>query len=98
MNYFTSDLHFGHFNAIGFDYRPFQTVEEMDKALIDNWNRKVTNEDTVYILGDFCFHSDKEPEYYLQQLKGKKYLVQGNHDQAIMKSEKAKSYFEGIDP
>ena len=40
----------------------------MDEVLINNWNNKVTNKDTVYILGDFCFRSGKDPEYYLKTL------------------------------
>jgi len=29
MNYYIADLHFGHDNAISFDHRPFETVEEI---------------------------------------------------------------------
>ena len=41
MVYFTSDLHFGHANVIGLCSRPFADVEQMDRALIENWNRRV---------------------------------------------------------
>lgn len=34
MIYYIGDLHFGHENVIKFDHRPFGSVEEMDKALI----------------------------------------------------------------
>ena len=52
MIYFTSDLHFWHKNAIVYTYRPFETVEEMNEALIGNWNKIVHGNDEVYILGD----------------------------------------------
>lgn len=38
---------------IQYEHRPFQTAGEMDDALISNWNRKVSPEDDIYILGDF---------------------------------------------
>ena len=47
MNYYIADLHFGHANAISFDNRPFETVEEMNEALILNWNARVTPDDAV---------------------------------------------------
>ena len=79
MEYFTSDLHFGHANIIELCHRPFTTVEEMDAALIANWNRRVTDRDTVYITGDLCFRT-ADPLRYLTKLKGKKHLILGNHD------------------
>lgn len=60
MNYYIADTHFGHRNIINFDGRPFHDITEMKLALIANWNRRVTNEDTVFILGDFCW--GKAPE------------------------------------
>ena len=75
MNYFTSDLHLGHRNIIRLCNRPFATIEEMDETLIRNWNAKVTNGDTVYILGDLLFRNEKPAEEYLKQLKGKKHLI-----------------------
>ena len=52
MNYYIADLPFGHANAISFDNRPFETVEEMNETLIQNWNACVTPADTVYVLGE----------------------------------------------
>ena len=59
MVYFTSDLHLGHENVIKLCNRPFDSIEEMDEALIHNWNRKVTNRDTVYVLGDLIYKKQK---------------------------------------
>ena len=77
MIFYTSDLHLGHANIIRHCNRPFASVEEMDEVLIDNWNAKVTNADTVHILGDFMFRNKRPPEEYLFRLKGKKHLVVG---------------------
>lgn len=52
MDYFISDLHFGHKNVLAFDNRPFDNIEQHDNALIRNWNNAVNIDDDVYILGD----------------------------------------------
>lgn len=81
MNYYISDLHLLHKNCIGFDERPFADLEEMHEAILANWNRKVTNSDTVYILGDATLYGKKEDAIALvARMKGKKVLVRGNHD------------------
>ena len=81
VNYYIADLHFGHANVIKLNNRPFKSIEEMNKTLIDNWNSVVTSKDNVYILGDFSYKSD--PDKYLSQLNGNKYLILGNHDSKI---------------
>ncbi len=93
MIYFTSDLHLGHKNIIKLCNRPFSSVEEMDETLISNWNKKVKNSDTVYILGDLIYKSSKSPEKYLTQLKGKKILLIGNHDYGWLNKIDTKKYF-----
>lgn len=77
-NFYISDLHIGCINK--HDNRTLET----DKKLKENWNKGVTNADTVYILGDIGrAGTNKDNEYlasYLAALKGKKVLVRGNHD------------------
>ena len=97
MNFYISDLHLGHANVIKFDNRPFKNLEEMHNTIITNWNNTVTNEDTVYILGDFCWGVDSAWPQYLEQLKGKKVLIQGNHD-IKNPSKQIKKYFLDIKP
>lgn len=81
MNYYISDLHLLHENVLRFDNRPFDTIEHMQETIVNNWNRKVTNGDTVYILGDVSMRGKKEDLISLvATLKGKKVLVKGNHD------------------
>lgn len=78
--FFTSDTHFGHYNAIQHCKRPFSSVEEMDEALISRWNEDVGAKDIVYHLGDFKFSSKQKVSYYLDRLDGRVILIRGNHD------------------
>lgn len=78
--WFTSDLHFWHKNICKYCNRPFNTVEEMNEALVTNWNSVVKDDDVVFILGDLGFCGYEKLAPYIARLKGKKYLIQGNHD------------------
>ena len=84
--FFTSDTHFGHRNILSFCHRPYESVKEMERALIDNWNKNVSifDQDIVFHLGDFCWwDSNKEIKRICSKLNGKQiYLVPGNHDLA----------------
>lgn len=80
MIYFTSDLHFHHNNVLSLCQRPFDTIEEMNEALIHNWNSVINPKDEVYILGDFTLKRITFVPELLAQLKGRKYLIRGNHD------------------
>ena len=98
MIYYTSDLHFGHRNVISFDKRPFADIDEMDQCLINNWNARIRPEDTVYILGDFCYKGGRATKWYLQQLKGRKVLIVGNHDGKTLQDSETMKYFEDARP
>lgn len=82
MIYFTSDLHLGHENAIGFTNRPFSNVEKMNAGLINNINSMVGKTDELWILGDFAYKVNKEEVRTLinQILCHHVHLVYGNHD------------------
>lgn len=78
--FFTSDTHFGHANIIRFCNRPFKNVEEMDEALIENWNQVVSEDDTVFHLGDFAFGGSSVWKSIIPRLNGHINLIIGNHD------------------
>jgi len=77
MIWFTSDLHLGHLKIIEYSNRPFSSVEEMDNKIIDNWNSIISQNDTVYHLGDFCFNNRQK---YNQRLNGNIIFIKGSHD------------------
>ena len=97
MNFYIADMHLGHENVIPYDNRPFRSVNEMNRALIDNWNRQVGKDADVYIIGAFSYRSETDPAWYLEQLKGKKHLIQGNHDGELLKNSKAMEYLVSVD-
>ena len=85
MNYYISDLHLFHKNVTragkDFDDRPFDNLEQMHTIIKDKWNAKVTNGDTVYILGDMAMRGTQEELIaYVSTLKGRKVMIRGNHD------------------
>ena len=80
MIYYIADMHFGHKNVLRFDNRPFADTELMDEVLIHNWNERVTDEDTVYVLGDAFWKNEESSVKIIQRLNGHKHLIRGNHD------------------
>jgi len=97
MIFYTSDLHLGHKNIIKLCNRPFFTLEEMNDTLISNWNNRITNADSIYIVGDLMFLSATDPDELLMRLKGKKHLIIGNHDKSWMRKVDLDKHFVSID-
>lgn len=97
MIYFTSDTHFCHSNIINLSQRPFRHVDEMNQCLIQNWNAYLSEYDEIYILGDFAYKgATGAVNNILTRLKGKKYLIRGNHDLFIDDVSFDTSAFEWI--
>lgn len=95
--WFTSDHHFGHENIIKYCNRPFVSVDEMNRILIQNYNSVVAYNDVVYFIGDIGFMQDDALVTLLSRLNGSKILIYGNHDKVIRKSEqKFKKVFSHI--
>jgi len=82
--YVTSDLHFHHNNILKYG-RTFNSVKDMDEALILEINSKVKQFDVVYHLGDFIFKRTDINAFYelFEQLNGKWIFILGNHDEIL---------------
>lgn len=88
--YFISDTHFNHKNIIKYCNRPFKDVEEMNRIMIQNWNNMVTDFDTVFHLGDVALTIESDMKEIIPNLRGKKILIRGNHD------NKSKEFFRNL--
>jgi calcineurin-like phosphoesterase family protein len=68
-----------------------ESIRRMDDGLIENTNKMVKKNDTLYILGDFCAWNHRDPDAYLERARSYRrrincdnvYLVWGNHDTRI---------------
>lgn len=87
--YFIADLHFGDKKIIDYEDRPFKNIEDMQKKIIENWNKTVTEFDTVYVCGDVSNYENMsnkeliELNSLIHKLNGRKELILGNHDKGI---------------
>lgn len=74
--HFTSNLHFRNKDvAIS---RGFDNVEAMEISLIEQWNKQVKPDDTVYILGGFCSIAKGALQSYMNlvyELNGNKHFI-----------------------
>ena len=88
--FLTSDLHLGHNKDFVVDARGFDTIEEHDATIIDNWNKRIQSDDEVYCLGDVMLDDIDSGIEKLKLLNGHIHIVRGNHDT----DEKIKRYAE----
>lgn len=96
MIFYTADLHFGYPPILHDTARPFSSVEEMDEALIEGWNRRVSSTDTVYVVGDFSYNNGHAPIQYLSRLRGNICLIRGNHDTGWDDAERVLDYCRSV--
>lgn len=83
----SSDLHFGHGNIIKYSPRSrghFADVNEMNNAIISNFNSVVGDDDVIFLLGDIGFCKPEMTLRFLSMMNGKKFIVFGNHDSKLM--------------
>ena len=82
MIWFTSDTHFGHENVLKFTDRPWETIWQMNDAIVDSINGRVAVDDELYILGDFSFKMTAQDAYALRKRIACRriHLIPGNHD------------------
>lgn len=89
----TADLHFGHKNVLKYENRPFSNTEEMDETLIIRWNKKVGENDIIFVLGDLFLNNAKSAESIAKRLNGRKHLILGNHDNFTKTKYKKMGFF-----
>lgn len=100
--FFCSDPHYGHSGIVmgtskwddKSGCRPFQTVEDHDRTLVNNINKTVGENDILFCLGDWSFGAYKTGENvtnirkFREQLKCKNiHLTFGNHDSEIVSNK-----------
>lgn len=94
MIWFTSDTHFGHARIVDLSSRPFKDVDEMNEAMVHNWNSVVGHDDTVYHLGDAVMGDFAKNIKIIGRLNGIKVLIPGNHDRvSSVESEARRARF-----
>lgn len=76
--FFTADEHYGHANIIKYCDRPFKSVEEMDNEIIKRHNEVVSNDDTVFHIGDFTLNNEAMSS--IRRLNGVHTFIKGSHD------------------
>ena len=52
----------------------------MREASSNNWNERLKDEETVYVLGDAFFKGEAASIEIMERLNGHKRLIRGNHD------------------
>ena len=93
--WFISDTHFNHANIIKYCNRPFKDVDEMNQTIIHNWNSVVSDEATVFFLGDFVLGKYEDFANFTKMLKGHKHFIIGNHEH-ISKEKILLAGFESV--
>lgn len=81
MIWLTSDLHFNHDKEFIWKARGFNSVQEMNSAIVERYREVVKPEDTIYILGDLMMGQKIDENLDLiKSLPGQIVIIRGNHD------------------
>lgn len=115
--YFFSDPHYDHAIIVEgtspwedkSQCRPFKTLHEHNKTLIDNINKTVREDDVLFCLGDWSFGNYRTGDNIENVRKFREsincknvHLIYGNHDQEIRKNKLTKmgvplqTYFSSV--
>lgn len=93
--FYISDLHIKDQAIFDKCNRPFESLNDFEGAIIKKWNKKVSKDDIVYVLGDIG-SSNKESVSFYKCLNGHKHLIIGNHDHEILKEIEESKIFKSI--
>jgi calcineurin-like phosphoesterase family protein len=96
--FFTSDTHFDDKYAIQYFNRPFKSMGEMNVVMVEKWNSVITENDTVYHLGDFTLGDIRHFTEWVSQLNGNIKILPGSHDHLWLKDFVASGKVQVIAP
>jgi calcineurin-like phosphoesterase family protein len=69
-----------HDNIIKYCQRPFKNADHQTEVLLNNINEVVSETDTLYILGDFCWEKKKFQSLRERIVCRNIHFLKGNHD------------------
>ena len=72
------------------DNRPFETIDEYDQFIINDWNKTAKKEDTIYVIGDLLDCNGPQTNEWqkglalIKKVKAKVVLIIGNNEQRVI--------------
>lgn len=106
QNFFTSDTHYGHVNLCSGESvwvdklsqcRQFDSVKDMNDAIVNNINDVVGENDILWHLGDFSLGKKENVNIFRERINCKNInLILGNHDQRISKDKELQKLFNSV--
>lgn len=102
--WFSSDLHYGHANIAGpkvskwaSGYRNFDSVKDMNEAIVESLNSRIAENDIFYFLGDWSFGGYNNVKELRDSVKCKTiYCILGNHDHHIHSQKELFSWVKPV--
>jgi calcineurin-like phosphoesterase family protein len=98
QTFFTSDTHFDDEYSLAYFNRPFKSVDEMNQVMVEKWNSVVSDDDTIYHLGDFTLEDIRHFTKWASQLRGNIKILPGSHDGPWLKEFVATDKVQVIAP
>jgi len=96
MIFYISDIHFDDQKIFDKCSRPFKDLNEYKEEIIKRWNKKVNQDDVVYVLGDIVEDNSKVSIGIFKKLNGIKHFIVGNHDLNLLKDIEESGLFQTI--
>jgi len=82
--FYTADTHIGHKRILELCDRPFDNVEEMNEAIIDNINAVANEDDHLFVVGDALMGKLDDSLALVERIKPHTHLIVGNHDRMFI--------------
>ena len=79
----TADEHYFHRKIMGYQNRPFSSLDEMNNSLVERHNDAVGDQDVVIHIGDFSFGRGEDFSRIAERLRGTHFFMDGSHDRAM---------------